>query len=134
MEEGLTRPPSGAVWLSPEEFEDAVADALDRIPQQFLDRLDNVVFKVEPEPTPDQLRSADGGELLGLYVGVAQPDRGDGYGWGALPDQIFIFSGPIQRVSASRQDVVDQIHITVVHEIGHHFGVDDARLHELGWG
>lgn len=123
-----------STWLSDAEFEDAVADALDRVPQEFLDRLENVVFHVKHEPTPEQLKSADHGELLGLYVGVALPDRSDGYGWGALPDQIFIFSGPIQRVSRNRAEVVDQIHVTVLHEIGHYFGIDDARLHELGWG
>lgn len=122
------------MYLTDAEFEDAVADALDSVPQEFLDRLDNVVFQVEREPTPEQLESLDGGELLGLYVGVAQPDRGDGYGWGALPDVIFIFSGPIQRVCRTRHEVVEQIRVTVLHEIGHHFGVDDARLHELGWG
>lgn len=66
------------MWLSRQEFEDAVGDALDAVPTQFLDRLDNVVFQVEDEPTPEQLADVDGGELLGLYVGVALPDRGDG--------------------------------------------------------
>lgn len=116
------------------QFEDAVADALDAVPQRFLDRLDNVVFQVEPEPTPEQKgEHADGGELLGLYVGVALPDRSEGYGWGALPDCIYLFSGPIQRVCRTRAEVVEQIRVTLLHEIGHYFGIDDARLHELGW-
>lgn len=122
------------MWLSRQEFEDAVADALDAVPAQFLDRLDNVVFSVEDEPTPEQLADVGEGDLLGLYTGVALPDRGDGYGWGALPDRIFLFSGPIQRHSRTRQEVVEQIRVTLLHEIGHYFGVDDARLHELGWG
>lgn len=122
------------MWLSRHEFEDAVADALDAVPQHFLDRLDNVVFTVEDEPTPEQLAHAEGGDLLGLYVGVALPDRGEGYGWGALPDHIYLFSGPIQRHSRTRAEVVEQIRVTLLHEIGHYFGIDDARLHELGWG
>ncbi|CAM3440027.1 metallopeptidase family protein [Dermacoccus barathri] len=122
------------MWLSRKEFEDAVGDALDAVPTQFLDRLDNVVFQVEDEPTPEQLADVDGGELLGLYVGVALPDRGDGYGWGSLPDRIYLFSGPIQRLSRTREEVVEQIRVTLLHEIGHYFGIDDHRLHELGWG
>lgn len=124
--------------LSREQFEDAVGEALDGVPQRFLDRLDNVVFQVEDEPSPEQLAQARvahrEGELLGLYVGIALPDRGEGYGWGALPDQIFLFSGPIQRLSHSREQVIEQIRVTLLHEIGHYFGLDDARLHELGWG
>ena len=81
-----------------------------------------------------QLADVDGGELLGLYVGVALPDRGDGYGWGSLPDRIYLFSGPIQRLSRTREEVVEQIRVTLLHEIGHYFGIDDDRLHELGWG
>ena len=93
------------------------------------------MFHVKQEPSEAQLADhADGGELLGLYEGVALPDRADGYGWGAMPDQIWIFSGPIQRSCSSREQVVDEIEITVRHEIGHYFGIDDARLHELGWG
>lgn len=124
--------------LPSSEFDDAVADALDAVPQEFLDRLDNVVFQVEDEPSAEQLAQAcvahGEGELLGLYVGIAQPDRGEGYGWGALPDQIFLFSGPIQRQCRTRGEVVEQIRVTLLHEIGHHFGIDDERLHELGWG
>lgn len=122
------------MWMSDAEFEDAVADALDAVPQRFLDRLDNVVFQVEREPTAEQLEEAHGGDLLGLYVGVALPDRGEGYGLGALPDRIFLFSGPIQRHSRTRAEAVEQIRVTLLHEIGHFFGIDDERLHELGWG
>jgi len=124
--------------FSREQFEDAVGEALDAVPRRFLDRLDNVVFQVEDEPSPEQLAQAciaDGeGELLGLYVGIALPDRGEGYGWGAMPDQIFLFSGPIQRLCRSREQAIEQIRVTLLHEIGHYFGLDDARLHELGWG
>lgn len=122
------------MYLSEAEFEDAVADALDSVPQQFLDRLDNVVFQVVAEPTARQLEHAHGGELLGLYEGIALPERSAGYGWGAMPDRISIFSGPILRTSRTREEAVNQIHVTVIHEIGHYFGIDDDRLHELGWG
>lgn len=126
------------MWMTREEFEDAVADALDAVPQEFLARLDNVVFQVVDEPTERQLADAciahGDGDLLGLYVGVALPDRGEGYGWGSLPDTIYLFAGPIQRHSRSRDEAVEQIRVTLLHEIGHFFGIDDERLHELGWG
>ncbi len=122
----MTRP------LTREQFEDAVADALDEIPQQLLDRLENVVFLIENEPTPEQ-RSGHG-ELLGLYVGTPLPDRMDSYLYGSLPDRIYLFQGPLTRHSRDRAELVEQIRITTLHEIGHFFGLDDDRLHELGWG
>lgn len=120
------------VRMSRADFENAVGDALDTIPQDLLDRLDNVAILVQDEPTPAQ-RPADGGLLLGLYVGIPLPQRGEGYGFGSLPDRIYIFQGPLSRYSRDRADLVRQIRVTVLHEIGHYFGIDDARLHELGW-
>lgn len=118
--------------LTREQFEEAVADALDEIPQDLLDRLENVVFLIEDEPTTDQ--QPEHGELLGLYVGVPLPARMDSYLYGSLPDRIYLFQGPLTRHSRDRADLINQIRITTLHEIGHYFGMDDDRLHELGWG
>lgn len=121
-----------SVALSREEFEDAVADALDEVPQDLLDRLENVVFLIEDEPASDQ--KPVHGELLGLYVGVPLPQRLDSYMYGSLPDRIYLFQGPLTRLSHDRADLIEQIRVTTLHEIGHYFGIDDDRLHELGWG
>lgn len=118
--------------LTREEFEDAVADALDEIPQDLLDRLENVVFLIEDEPTPEQ--KPEHGDLLGLYVGVPLPARMDSYLNGSMPDRIYLFQGPLTRHSRDRDELVEQIRVTTLHEIGHFFGIDDDRLHELGWG
>lgn len=109
------------------EFEEAVADALDAVPQELMRLLDNVVFFVEDEPPPDDP------DLLGIYDGTPLTERGDAWA-GALPDRITIFRGPLTRLCEDREDLLEEIAVTVVHEIAHHFGIDDARLHELGWG
>ncbi len=114
--------------LTREEFEDAVGDALDAVPAELLRLLDNVVFFVEDEPPPDEP------DLLGVYDGVPLTDRGDAWAMGALPDRITIFRGPLTRMCATHEELLDEIAVTVVHEIAHHFGIDDARLHRLGWG
>lgn len=123
-----------AGWMSETEFEEAVADALDEVPQQWLDGLQNVVFTVQPEPTSEQRTQTcqPGQDLLGLYVGVPQPQRSDGYA-AVMPDTIFLFSGPIQRNSISKADAVEQIRVTLLHEMGHHYGMSDGRLRELGY-
>ena len=115
------------VTMSPEEFDAAVADALDEIPAELMAHLDNVVFFVEDEPPADEP------EILGRYEGIALTDRPQ---WGGmqLPDRITIYRGPLCRKRWTRDELVDEIGITVVHEIAHHFGIDDERLHELGWG
>lgn len=120
------------VRMPDEAFEQAVDDAIDTIPQGLLDRLDNVAILVEDEP-PADLLPLDGGTLLGLYVGTPLPARMDGYHYGALPDRIYVFRGPLKRMARDRDELVAQIRITVLHEIGHYFGIDDDRLHELGW-
>lgn len=112
--------------MSREEFEDAVGDSLDLVPDGLMARLDNVVFLVEDEPPPEE-----GPDLLGLYDGVPLTERD----WGMqLPDRIFIYRGPLLRMCEDRDELLDEIAVTVVHEIAHHFGIDDDRLHELGWG
>jgi predicted Zn-dependent protease with MMP-like domain len=115
------------VEMSSEQFEELVADALDEVPAELMNLLRNVVILVEDESPPD------GPELLGLYEGYALTDRGWNYA-GVLPDRITIYRGPILRICDTEQDVVEEVAVTVVHEIAHHFGIDDHRLHELGWG
>jgi predicted Zn-dependent protease with MMP-like domain len=116
-----------AVEMSREDFEEAVSDALDSVPQELLGFMDNVVILVEDEP--------DGSEkdLLGLYQGTALTDRGWEYG-GVLPDTITIYMGPTLRMCGSAEEVVEEVAVTVVHEIAHHFGIEEERLHDLGWG
>jgi predicted Zn-dependent protease with MMP-like domain len=113
--------------MSSERFEELVADALDEVPEELMSKLDNVVIVVEDAPANGERN------LLGLYEGFALTDRGWDYG-GVLPDKITIFREPTLRVCDTEAEVVDEVAITVVHEIAHHFGIDDARLHELGWG
>ncbi|MBB2944722.1 putative Zn-dependent protease with MMP-like domain [Actinoplanes lutulentus] len=113
--------------MSRERFEELVGDALDEVPNELLSLMNNVVFLVEDAP-PD-----GGDDLLGLYEGTALTDRGWDYA-GTLPDRITIYRNATLQVCDSEQDVVDEVAITVVHEIAHHFGIDDQRLHDLGWG
>jgi len=115
------------VEMSRERFEELVAEALDQVPEELLNLMNNVVILVEDE-SPE-----DGPELLGLYEGHALTTRGWDYS-GVLPDRILIFRNPILRICDSEEDVIEEVAITVVHEIAHHFGIDDHRLHELGWG
>jgi predicted Zn-dependent protease with MMP-like domain len=115
------------VRMSGERFEDLVGDALDSVPEALMRLLDNVVILVADD-APDH-----DPHLLGLYEGHPLTDRGTDYG-AVLPDRILIFRRPILRICDSEEQVVDEVRITVVHEIAHHFGIEDARLHELGWG
>jgi predicted Zn-dependent protease with MMP-like domain len=107
-------------------FEELVADALDEVPAELMALLDNVVVLVED-------RNPDEPDLLGLYEGYALTERGWDYG-GALPDRIMVYRVAICDVCEDEDQVVDEVTITVVHEIAHHFGIDDDRLHALGWG
>jgi predicted Zn-dependent protease with MMP-like domain len=116
-----------AVEMSRERFEELVGEALDEVPEELLGVMSNVVILVEDRPP----RGEPG--LLGLYEGYALTSRGWDYA-GVLPDRITIFRLPILRICDTEDDVVDEVAVTVVHEIAHHFGIDDARLHELGWG
>ena len=112
--------------VSPADFEDLVAEALEAVPLELARLVDNVVFMVQDDAPPDDP------ELLGLYEGIALTERDSLYA-GALPDRITIYRRPILRICDTIDDVVDEVHITVVHEIAHHFGIDDDRLHELGY-
>ncbi len=115
--------------MTPEEFESAVADGLDLVPSDLTDLMDNVVVLVADEPPPDQPD-----DLLGLYEGIPLTERDSGWGTVELPDRITIFRGPALRMCDDRDEVVEEVSVTVVHEIAHHFGIDNDRLHELGWG
>jgi predicted Zn-dependent protease with MMP-like domain len=114
--------------MSRKAFEDAVAEALDGVPEELARMMDNVVVLVEDEPPPGE------GDLLGLYEGTPLTERDSWWASGSLPDRITIFRLPTLAVCDTVDEVVDEVRITVVHEIAHHFGIDDARLHELGWG
>ena len=109
-----------------EVFEGLVADALDKVPPELMTLVDNVVFLVED-------RNPEEPSLLGLYEGYALTERGWHYG-GDLPDRIMIYREAICDICSSEDEVVDEVTITVVHEIAHHFGIEEERLHELGWG
>ncbi|MFH9891902.1 metallopeptidase family protein [Streptomyces luteogriseus] len=138
--------------MTREEFEELVAEALDRIPPELTRLMDNVAVFVEDEPPSDDP------ELLGLYEGTPLTDRGEWYA-GVLPDRITVYRNPTLRMCESREDVVaeteitvvhdtpkdisseemreavrEEVAVTVIHEIAHHFGIPDERLHELGWG
>jgi predicted Zn-dependent protease with MMP-like domain len=112
--------------LGEEEFEALVADELDQLPDEMVEGLDNVVFVVEDRPEDGSL------DLLGLYDGVALTERG-AYGFGEMPDRIVLYREPLLAISADEDELRDEIHITLVHEIAHYYGIDDDRLHELGW-
>jgi predicted Zn-dependent protease with MMP-like domain len=116
------------VEMSREDFEGAVSDALDTVPPELAKQMSNVVILVEDDPPNGQQN------LLGLYEGTPLTARGDGWAAGSLPDRITIFRRPILRYCATTEQVGQQVRVTVIHEIAHHFGIGEARLHELGWG
>ena len=109
------------------EFEQLVSEALDGIPDELLRLLQNVVVLTADEPPPDDP------DLLGLYEGIPLTERDNWYS-GVLPDRITIFRGPTLRMVRDHDEAVREVQVTVVHEIAHHFGIDDDRLHELGYG
>jgi predicted Zn-dependent protease with MMP-like domain len=114
-----------AVRMDPQRFDELVSDALDLIPHELAAVMDNVVVLVAD-------RDPEESDLLGLYEGVALTERDSNYA-GSLPDTITIYREALLDVCDSDNEVVDEVAITVIHEIAHHFGIDDDRLHELGW-
>ena len=108
------------------EFEELVSVALDGIPPELSSLMDNVVVLVEDEPPEDDP------DLLGLYDGVPLTERDSAYTF-AAPDRIFVFRGPLTRMCETSAELVEEVRITVVHEIAHHFGIDDDHLHDLGY-
>jgi predicted Zn-dependent protease with MMP-like domain len=110
--------------IDEETFEQLVGDALDQLPQELGRLLDNVIVVVDEEH-PDE-------DLYGLYEGIPLTERYD-YGDMALPDRITLYRLPLCRDCHDVDDLVEEILVTVVHELAHHFGIDDERLHDLGW-
>ncbi|MFF5109837.1 metallopeptidase family protein [Streptosporangium sp. NPDC000509] len=115
---------TSVIEISREKFEELVAEALDTIPPELTKVMDNVVLVVVDDPPEPN--------LLGLYTGIPLTERGDWYA-GVLPDRIEIYRNPICSICETEDQVIEEVQITVVHEIAHHFGIDDDRLHELGW-
>lgn len=116
---------AGVVDVGEQEFERLVSEALDSIPPELGRLMSNVAVLVADDPP-------EGQDLLGLYEGVPLTER-DGWYAGVLPDTITIFRRPILRICTTREQVVDEVRITVIHEVAHHFGIDDDRLDDLGW-
>lgn len=112
--------------LDAEAFEALVVAELDLLPDDMVEGLDNVVFVVEDRPEDGSL------DLLGLYDGWALTER-EHYGVGELPDRIILYREPHLAACADEDELRDEIHTTLVHEIAHFYGIDDERLHELGW-
>ncbi len=112
--------------INEEAFEALVIAELDALPDDMIDGLENVAFVTEDRPADGSL------DVLGLYDGVALVER-DSYGFGELPDRIILFREPLLAISSSLDELRDEIHVTLVHEIAHYYGIDDAQLHELGW-
>lgn len=113
--------------LDTSEFERLVVDELDLLPDDMVDGLDNIIFVVEDRPEDGTL------DTLGLYDGVALTER-DQYGFGEMPDRIILYREPLLAICENVNELRNEVHVTLVHEIAHFYGIDDDRLHELGWG
>ncbi len=112
--------------MSDERFEELVGEALDDIPGELARHMENVAVFVRPGVDP---------RLLGLYEGIPLTARGPlSYGGMVMPDKITVYRNAILAMCGTEQEVVHQVRVTVIHEVGHHFGIGDERLHELGWG
>ena len=110
--------------IDPDRFEEMVAEAMDGLPARFRQQISNVAILVEHNPGPRG--------LLGLYEGIPLTSRTSQYA-GALPDRITIYRRAICAICRTEDEVTEQVRRTVIHEVGHYFGIDDDRLHELGW-
>ena len=115
-----------AIEMGADEFEGYVNEALDSIPDELIDLLDNCIIVIADDAPPEDP------ELLGLYEGIPLTERGVSYG-GVLPDTISIFRNPTLAICDTVEAVIDEVHSPVVHESAHFFGIDDDRLHELGY-
>jgi predicted Zn-dependent protease with MMP-like domain len=120
--------------METEKFEQLVARAVEGLPEEFRERLDNIDIVVADEPSKKQLSKRErqrGETLLGLYEGVPLPERNQGYGF-VLPDMITVFQRPIEAMCRSNAEIIKEVRHVVLHEIAHHFGISDNRLRELG--
>ena len=122
-----------AYEMTDDEFEMLAERALAEIPEDLLALMVNVAIFIEDSYTPLPGEDPDT-RLLGLYEGTALTERDAGWDAGAMPDRITIFKNEILEICSSEKQVIEEVGITVVHEIAHHFGIDDERLHDLGWG
>ncbi len=122
------------IHVTDREFDRLVQQALDEVPAEFRPYLDNVSIEVRGRPDAALMRAHDvPDDLLGLYVGVPLEDKGIEGGGSVLPDRILIFRDNLCEMCESPEELVEEIRITVLHEIGHHFGLDEERLEELGY-
>ena len=120
-------PEAVPLQLDNEAFDALVDAALERVPQDLLAMVDNAVLLIEDEPPEDEP------DLLGLYVGIPLTERDSHYA-GVLPDRIYVFRNPTLACCDTYEQAVDEVAVTVAHEIAHHFGISDERLHAWGWG
>jgi predicted Zn-dependent protease with MMP-like domain len=120
------------VHVTRRRFEALVAEALDDLPESLLAHTENIVVLVEDRPSPAQEAEVGSASLFGLYEGVMQTDRG--FDAPFLPDRITLFREVLSGACADEDQLFEQIKVTLVHEFAHHFGIDDARLEDLGWG
>jgi predicted Zn-dependent protease with MMP-like domain len=120
--------------MDTEKFENLVMRAVENLPEEFRERLDNIDIVVADKPTRHQLTKTErqhGDTLLGLYEGVPLTERTQGYGF-VVPDIITIFQRPIEEMCRSDSEIIGEVRKVVLHEIAHHFGISDERLRELG--
>jgi predicted Zn-dependent protease with MMP-like domain len=116
-------------------FESLVAEAVEGLPAEFAEKLDNVEFVVEDEPSAQDYEGRSlrpGSLLLGLYHGVPLTKRSS-FGINPLPDRITLYQRSIERVCRTPREIIEQVRRTVLHEIAHHFGISEQRLKELGY-
>lgn len=121
--------------LSDEAFEELVVDVLDGLPEPILNMMENIDVVIEDWPSAHQLDEAqmdEDGTLYGLYEGIPLTERDGGY-FLVAPDKVTIFKRPIETTCRTREEIAEQVRITVIHEVGHHFGIGEERLAELGW-
>ncbi len=119
-----------AISVTDAEFDRIVGEALDSLPNWVNETMDNLIFAIADWPSPEQATHGD--DLLGIYEGVSLLDRGNDYS-AVLPDTITIFKQPHLALGLDPDELRNEIRVTVLHEIAHHLGMDEDRLHELGW-
>lgn len=119
--------------LTDADFESLVTDALDGLPAALAERMSNVEVTIEDVPGVEAGKfSDDGDNLLGLYHGIPLTDRSEAYS-GVLPDRITLYKNNLERRATTKENLREAVRRTVIHEVAHHFGIDDDRLEELGW-
>lgn len=121
------------VSFTDDEFDQIVEWAIDQIPERFLSELDNVIFAVEDEPSQEEI-DAGYGDMLGVYDGIPLTQRAGSYGAvDDYPDCITIFKGPHERLEGTRDEIIEEVRKTVVHEVGHYFGMTEEQIDAMGY-